>query len=52
MVKRVALVVLIAGSINGGTWFEGLPEWAWPVWGRAGFENIFSKVKIFGENHV
>jgi hypothetical protein len=52
MVKRMALVVLIAGSIFGGHSFDCLPEWAWPVWSRSGLENIFSKVRIFGENIV
>ena len=51
MSKILLLVVALALFEQGVVW-ELMPNWAWPVWGRAGLENIFSRVKIFGEDIV
>jgi len=51
MSKILMLLVALAWFGKGVAW-ELMPDWAWPVWGRAGLENIFSRVKIFGENIV
>jgi hypothetical protein len=51
MSKILMLVVALALFEQVVVW-ELMPDWAWPVWGRAGLENIFSRVKIFGENIV
>ena len=51
MSKILMLVVSLAWFGQGVVW-ELMPDWAWPVWGRAGLENIFSRVKIFGEDIV
>ena len=48
MSKILLLVVALALFEQGVVW-DSMPDWAWPVWGRAGLENIFSRVKIFGE---
>jgi hypothetical protein len=49
MSKILMLVVSLAWFGQGVVW-ELMPDWAWPVWGRAGLENIFSRVKIFGQD--
>ena len=49
MSKILMLVVALALFEQVVVW-ELMPDWAWPVWGRAGLENIFSRVKIFGED--
>jgi hypothetical protein len=51
MSKILMLVVSLAWFGQGVVW-DSMPNWAWPVWGRAGLENIFSRVQIFGENIV
>jgi len=51
MSKIVLLIAALAWFDQGNVW-ESMPEWTWPVWGRAGFENIFSRVKTFGEDIV
>ena len=51
MIKILMLVVALGWFEQGVAW-ELMPDWAWPVWGRAGLENIFSRVKIFGEDIV
>lgn len=49
MRKILLLLAAMAWFDQGNVW-ESMPEWTWPVWGRAGFENIFSKLKVFGED--
>ena len=49
--SKIMLVVALGWFEQGVVW-DSMPNWAWPVWGRGGLENIFSRVKIFGENIV
>jgi len=49
--SKIMLVVALGWFGQGGV-CELMPDWAWPVWGRGGFENIISRIKIFGENIV
>ena len=49
--SKIMLVVALGWFGQGGV-CELMPDWAWPVWGRGGFENIISRFKIFGENIV
>jgi hypothetical protein len=53
-VMKMSKIMLVVALGLFGQWgvCELMPDWAWPVWGRAGLENIFSRVKIFGENIV
>ena len=51
MSKILLLVVALALFEPRVVW-ELMPDWVWPVWGRAGLENIFSRVKIFGQDIV
>ena len=44
------MLVVALGWFGKGVVWDSMPNWAWPVWGRAGLENIFSRVKIFGED--
>jgi hypothetical protein len=44
--KTVAAVVLCLAMM------DCVPDKYWPVWARPGNENIFSKIKIFGEEMV
>jgi hypothetical protein len=48
MSKILMLVVALVWFGQGVVW-ELMLDWAWPVWGRGGSENIISRIKIFGE---
>lgn len=45
--KKAALAVVLLTTV-----FDGVRNDLWPVWYRTGNENIFSKIKIFGERFV
>ena len=47
--SKIMLVVALGWFGQGVVW-DSMPNWAWPVWGRAGLENIFSRVKIFSQD--
>lgn len=48
--SKILMLVVALGWFGQGVVWDSMPNWAWPVWGRAGLENIFSRVKIFGED--
>jgi len=50
--RKILMLVVALGWFGQGVVWELMPDWAWPVWGRGGFENIISRIKIFGENIV
>ena len=50
--SKILLLFVSLGWFGQGVVWELMPDWAWPVWGRAGLENIFSRVKIFGQDIV
>ena len=50
--SKIPMLVVALGWFGQGVVWDSMPNWAWPVWGRAGLENIFSRVQIFGENIV
>jgi len=50
--SKILMLVVALGWFGQGGVCELMPDWAWPVWGRGGFENIISRIKIFGENVV
>jgi len=50
--SKILMLVVALGWFGQGVVWDSMPDWAWPVWGRAGLENIFSRVKIFGQDIV
>jgi hypothetical protein len=50
--RKILMLVVALGWFGQWGVCELMPDWAWPVWGRGGFENIISRIKIFGENVV
>ena len=50
--SKILMLVVALGWFEQGVVWDSMPNWAWPVWGRGGFENIISRIKIFGENIV
>jgi hypothetical protein len=50
--SKILMLVVALGWFGQGVVWDSMPNWAWPVWGRAGLENIFSRVKIFAQDIV
>ncbi len=50
--RKILMLVVALGWFGQWGVCELMPDWAWPVWGRGGLENIFSRVKIFGQDIV